>query len=250
MSMENIKSKIAKLIALSQDEGASEQEAELATQRALELLSKYNLSMSDVRTNDEFQDIEQTKIMEVLRDEWIKSLYSANCKLYFCKYYYTNKLDAKYKTATEHNIVGRPHNQLVAREMTQYLIKTVKKLSEEHTLPIPGDKRTINKIRRNFELGCAHRIVSRIHTLAAQKMADDGSDKLENKSSGNNLPALYKSELALCEDFLQKAGIRLSSGRSRSNVTSNEAYRRGQSAGNSVSLNTQIKGAASRHLLN
>ena len=93
MSMENIKSKIAKLIALSQDEGASEQEAELATQRALELLSKYNLSMSDVRTNDEFQDIEQTKIMEVLRDEWIKSLYSANCKLYFCKYYFSLCLD-------------------------------------------------------------------------------------------------------------------------------------------------------------
>ena len=48
MNMESIKGKIQKLLALSRDEGASEQEAQLALQRAHELLSKYNLAMSPV----------------------------------------------------------------------------------------------------------------------------------------------------------------------------------------------------------
>ena len=81
-------------------------------------------------------------------------------------------------------------------------------------------------------------------------MADSGDDKLENHYSGKNLPALYKTELQLCNDFLKNEGINLRSSRNSANVTAGEAYRRGQSAGNNVSLNTQIKGgAASRRML-
>ena len=250
MNMESIKGKIQKLLALSRDEGASEQEAELALLRAHELLAKYNLEMTDIK-DLKVDDISHEKIIEELREEWIRTIYQRVAKMYFCKYYYSSgHLNSKYQKAIQHNVIGREHNRAVANEMTYYLIDTIKRLGQEHTDPIPGDKREINKIKRNFELGCAHRVSSRISTLTIQKMADNGDDKLENHYAGKNLPALYKTELQLCDDFLKNEGVRLSSSRGRANVTAGEAYRRGQSAGNSVSLNTQIKGgAASRRML-
>jgi len=249
---ESIKSKIQKLLALSRDEGASEAEAAFAFKKAHELLSTYNLNLSDIKEVNA-DEILHDKMLAVMRDEWIKTLYSCTSKLYFCKYFYGTKrvIDDMYKESTkvEHHIIGRDHNIEITKSMVTYLTDTIKRMGASHVAPLPGDGRQLNKIKRNYELGIAHRIRERINELYTASVRHDPSDKIENQNK--NLPALYKTELQLCDDRLHKDGVRLSTRRSNSSITAGAAYKNGMRDGNNVSLSGQITtGRAARHLLN
>tara|TARA_R110000824_G_scaffold7807_2_gene35238 strand:- start:4341 stop:5099 length:759 start_codon:yes stop_codon:yes gene_type:complete len=247
---ESIKGKIQKLLALSRDEGASEAEAAFAFKKAHELLSTYNLDLSDIKEVNA-DEILHEKMIEVMREEWIKTLYTSTSKLYFCKYYYTTKrvVDNMYKETNrvEHNIVGRDHNIEITKSMVTYFVETIKRMGETHIAPIPGDGRQLNKIKRNYELGIAHRLGERVRDLYEASVRHDPSDKIENQNK--NLPALYKTELQLCGDKLASEGIRLTSKRSSASITAGAAYRNGKRDGNNINLSGQITGRASRHLL-
>lgn len=247
---DSIKKKIAKLLAMANDSGASEAEAQLAMEKAQEYLAEYNLSMEDVEGTLKQEDITDEAFTEQVRETWQISLRTATARLYFCKYYYsTGVIDENYKKATEHNYVGRPHNIAVAKSMTSYLINTIKKLGEEHVAPIAGDKRMLNGIRRNFELGCASKVSARVNEKYREIERQDPGD-YQIEGTKHNLPALYKSELALCNDHLKNQGIHLRSSTTRRNVTNGTAYQRGRMAGEGVSLNTQLSGkSASRYML-
>jgi len=247
--IEAIKKKIAKLLAMANDSGASEAEAQMAFEKAQEYLAEYNLNADDVTNDLEHEDITDEAFTEQVRETWQITLRTATARLYFCKYYYnTGVLDDNYKKATEHNYVGRPHNIAVAKSMASYLINTIKRLGEEHVLPIPGDKRTISGIRRNFELGCASKVTARINQKYREIERQDPGD-YQIEGTKHNLPALYKSELALCQDHLKNQGIHLRSTSTKRNVTNGEAYHRGRAAGESVSLNTQLNKSSSRYML-
>ena len=247
--IEAIKKKIAKLLAMANDSGASEAEAQMAFEKAQEYLAEYNLNADDVTNDLEHEDITDEAFTEQVRETWQISLRTATARLYFCKYYYsTGVLDENYKKATEHNYVGRPHNIAVAKSMASYLINTIKRLGEEHVAPVPGDKRTLNGIRRNFELGCASKVTARINQKYREIERQDPGD-YQIEGTKHNLPALYKSELALCQDHLKNQGIHLRSTSSKRNVTNGEAYHRGRAAGENVSLNTQLNKSGSRYML-
>ena len=247
---ESIKGKIQKLLALSRDEGASEAEAAFAFKKAHELLTTYNLNLSDIKEVNA-DEILHDKMLAVMRDEWVKTLYGCTSKLYFCKYFYGTKrvVDNMYKESTkvEHHIIGRDHNIEITKSMVTYLTDTIKRMGASHVAPLPGDGRQLNKIKRNYELGIAHRIRERMNELYVASIRHDPSDKIVNQNK--NLPALYKTELQLCEDKLHKDGVRLSTGRSKSSITAGAAYQNGKRDGNNVSLSGQITGRASRHLL-
>jgi len=244
-----IKKKIAKLLAMANDSGASEAEAQMAFEKAQEYLAEYNLNAEDVTNDLEHEDITDEAFTEQVRETWQITLRTATARLYFCKYYYsTGVLDENYKKATEHNYVGRPHNIAVAKSMASYLINTIKRLGEEHVLPIPGDKRTISGIRRNFELGCASKVTARINEKYREIERQDPGD-YQITGTKHNLPALYKSELQLCNDHLKNQGVHLRSATTKRNVTNGAAYQRGRAAGESVSLNTQLNKSSSRYML-
>jgi hypothetical protein len=244
-----IKKKIAKLLAMANDSGASEAEAQMAFEKAQEYLAEYNLNAEDVTNDLEHEDITDEAFTEQVRETWQITLRTATARLYFCKYYYsTGVLDENYKKATEHNYVGRPHNIAVAKSMASYLINTIKRLGEEHVLPIPGDKRTISGIRRNFELGCASKVTARINEKYREIERQDPGD-YQITGTKHNLPALYKSELQLCNDHLKNQGVHLRSATTKRNVTNGAAYQRGRAAGENVSLNTQLNKSSSRYML-
>jgi hypothetical protein len=247
--LESIKKKIAKLLAMAQDAGASESEAQMAFEKAQEYLAEYNLNAEDVKGTIQQEDITDEAFTEVVRENWQIGIRTATARLYFCKYYYsTGVLDKNYKKATEHNYVGRPHNIEVAKSMSSYLIKTIKKLGEDHILPIPGNKRELNGIRRNFELGCASKVQARVNEKYREIERQDPGD-YQIEGTKHNLPALYKSELALCQDHLKSKGIHLSTARSRRSITNGTAYGRGREAGGRVSLNTQVGSRGSGYMI-
>ena len=85
--IEAIKKKIAKLLAMANDSGASEAEAQMAFEKAQEYLAEYNLNADDVTNDLEHEDITDEAFTEQVRENWQISLRTATARLYFCKYY-------------------------------------------------------------------------------------------------------------------------------------------------------------------
>ena len=77
---------------MSIENGASENEAMLAADKAQKLLQEHNLSISDLKDDDQVEPMDSEDI-EVERDLWKGYIRGATAKLYFCKTYTTMKLD-------------------------------------------------------------------------------------------------------------------------------------------------------------
>ena len=82
---ENILKRIQKLLKMSEDNGASENEAMLAAQKAQELLSEHNLSRADIQDDSQVEPIER-ETYDAERDNWQGWIQSATAKLYFCQF--------------------------------------------------------------------------------------------------------------------------------------------------------------------
>ena len=83
---ESILKRIQKLLKMSQENGASENEDMLAANKAQQLLSEHNLSMSDIKDDTEVEPIDK-EAFTVERDNWRGWIQSATAKLYFCQMY-------------------------------------------------------------------------------------------------------------------------------------------------------------------
>ena len=62
--MKDIINKIKKLLAMSEENGASENESMMASEKALELLKQHNLSLSDIKEEDQEPIEEETQVVD------------------------------------------------------------------------------------------------------------------------------------------------------------------------------------------
>ncbi len=126
---ESVLKRIQKLLQMSIENGASENEAMLAADKAQKLLQEHNLSISDLKDDDQVEPMDSEDI-EVERDLWKGYIRSATAKLYFCKTYTSHKLDKQYRRVKVITFVGRKSNRMVATEMCKYFINTVDRLKK------------------------------------------------------------------------------------------------------------------------
>ena len=153
--------KIKKLRAMTEDRGATEQEAIAAQQAMFTLLAKHNLEISQI------PDDEPTRPDTTINSEsaerpssvWKQLLYTAVAHLNFSECF---------TLRGSINIVGTRANRIVTFEMADYLVHTAKRLAEEAAAEVPGDER--RRFRHSFTEGCASRIYERLEEmrLAAQ----------------------------------------------------------------------------------
>ena len=61
--MKDIINKIKKLLAMSEKNGASENESMMASEKALELLKQHNLSLSDIKDEDQEPIEKETQVV-------------------------------------------------------------------------------------------------------------------------------------------------------------------------------------------
>lgn len=162
--------KVKGLIAKAQG-GTTEEEAATCMRLAHSLLEKYNLSMSDLPSEEQDNAVEGQNLDEMYMTPWRNTIFSAAVSLYFCDGFHSQWFDqvnyrAKYETwekewdafckgddyfnESERRamwkkqpdtrtyfrprlvIVGRPHNRAVCMEMIPYLYKTVMRLAREY----------------------------------------------------------------------------------------------------------------------
>ena len=240
---ESVLKRIQKLLQMSTENGASENEAMLAADKAQKLLQEHNLSIADIKDDSQVEPMESEDV-EVDRDLWKGYIRNATAKLYFCKTYTTMKLDTHYKRVKVITFVGRKSNRMVATEMCKYFINTVERLADEEFREVPGSRAAINKMAHAFKQGAASKLSSRL-----RKRYEEIAPEYIPQGNPDGLPVLYKNEQMAITKWLEDQGIRLRSAKSSMSIRDRVAYSRGSEKGNGIGINTQINARTKSRML-
>ena len=240
---ESILKRIQKLLKLSVENGASENEAMQAADKAQKLLQEHNLSIADIKDEDQVEPMDSEDV-EVDRDLWKGYIRNSTAKLYFCKTYTTMKLDRHYRRIKVITFVGRKSNRLVATEMCKYFINTIERLTAEEFKAVPGSRASINKMSHAFKQGAASRLSKRLNDKYIEIVP-----AYIPQGNPDGLPVLYKNEQMAITKWLEQKGIRLRSSTSRMSIRDRVAYSRGSEKANGIGLNTQVNDRTKSRML-
>ena len=240
---ESILKRIQKLLKMSIENGASENEAMQAADKAQKLLQEHNLSISDLKDEDQVEPMDSEDV-EVDRDLWKGYIRNSTAKLYFCKTYTTMKLDKHYRRIKVITFVGRKSNRMVATEMCKYFINTIERLTAEEFKAVPGSRASINKMSHAFKQGAASRLSKRLNDKYIEIVP-----AYIPQGNPDGLPVLYKNEQMAITKWLEQKGIRLRSSTSRMSIRDRVAYSRGSEKANGIGLNTQVNDRTKSRML-
>lgn len=221
--------RIKKMLALSDDKGATEAERETALRMAYNTLAKYNLSIDDLPTDQDTEVREQQDVV-ISADRWARNLSMSVAKLFFCKYFYS-------QTGTSgkdrHYFVGRQSNVITSRYMSEYLIKAIKREASKRY----GSPTSPNG--RSFCVGTVRSISARVEVMIHH----------DTESTPGNALALigvHKREDAANTTWLADEGTSLATSKGRAdNSLRAGAYHSGKDFGKTVSLNQQVTSSGS-----
>ncbi len=208
---EKLISTVKKLLALSKSPNKAE--AELAAQRAHELLEKYNLSINDIHEKEIYEgEIRSGRSIK----KWRSLLINSVATYFYCRSLIYNDESGYYKIV----FVGHKHNIIICKSIYDYLEKAV--IRESKSI----HKNAKNKYRENFKLGMATEISLRLYQLLNAKTTSEEK-------------ALIVTENKLIEKYFQEKGVRQKI--IDINPENKTAFHKGITAGNKISLNNQIK---------
>lgn len=214
--------KIQALLAKTADNGCTEAEAMLATQKASELMNAYRISMTDIEIRDEpvtQSDIESPNksrrapadwcIMSIAAFTGTKTWYRSNRYTHRCVTFFGLEADVAFAS-----YLYKMVNGAVASATDAY------KQTDDYRAD--WNKRAATQ---SFQLGMARRINTRLHELSRQAQPI-------KTASGT---ALVVVKNAIVEQAFANTGMRLRTVSQASvSVRRGNAYRAGQSAGNDV----------------
>ncbi len=230
MSIENkVLERVKKMIALGNDAAATEAERETALRMAYNLLAKYNLSISDLPSDQDTEARERQDVV-ISADRWARSLAQAVAKLFFCKYFY-NGTGTSGKD--KHCFVGRQSNVITARYMSEFLIKSVKREATGRY------KSPTSPQGRSFCVGTVDSIRKRVEEMIK-------TDTESTPGTALVLASLHQREADANSKWLEQAGLSLTTSKARAdNSLRASAFYDGREYGKTVSLNQQVKNSAS-----
>jgi len=240
---ESVLNRIQKLLKMSTENGASENEAMQAADKAQKLLQEHNLSIADIKDDSQAEPMDSEDI-EVDRDVWKGYIRNATAKLYFCKTYTTMKFDSRYKKVKIITFVGRKSNRMVATEMCKYFINTVDRLAAEEFRKVPGSRATINRMAHAFKQGAASKLSGRL-----RERYEEIVPAYIPQGNPDGLPVLYKNEQMAITKWLEDQGIKLRSASSKMSIRDRVAYSRGSEKGDGIGINTQINARTKSRML-
>lgn len=253
---EKVIDKIRKLLALSGN-NPNEHEREQAMQRALEMLAKHNLTMSDVGPIG--RDKPQLHLTDIHSDRWRMILCSAVAELYYCRVLLRNGRIL---------FLGTPQNAAAAQEISSWLISIIsaevrkqvtpdetRRRAEQQKLARAADTRTgdywefwrllqgapdTKQLRTSFKLGAAMRIQSRVVEMRKH-------EKETNGESSYNTLVLMRNQLEQdLADVLQSMKLRNS--RARHTSVDSSAYDMGEKYADTIGLERQISTSSSKRI--
>jgi len=210
MDIDKIKSKVKKLLALSAS--PNENEAAAAIEKAQRLMDEYNLSKSQCLYGT--HSVPATKRLS----NWRMVLSNAVAWLYCCETYRTLK--------GERIFFGESFEAFMAAEMYRYLSKTIERIAKQNIR-----KNAKRPYREKYKLGIASRLATRIREMGALA---SWAPTREHRSLA--VKTALDAETTVETKTVKMAG------------TGSDAFRRGASAGNAVSINRQTTGHGGRYI--
>lgn len=233
MSEDKIIERIKKMLALANDLAASEGERDNALRMAFNTMAKYNIDMARVEAHN--SKAQEPRIdFETASWSWLwaKQVNNEVARLFFCKYYYSGKING---TQCHHHFIGRESNAMTAAVMADYVVNSIlkegRKIGKQNTAPAT----------RAFCIGALHSLSYRIDKLIAEKERELQGDK--TAGTALVLASLYKSEGDANEAFLAEfvPDLRESKGKGGA-VKDAAAYHAGADYGQKINLSTQVTG--------
>lgn len=239
-----ILARVRKMMRLAQNEGATEGERDTAMRHIHATLAKYNLSLGQVEASDEASQEARERLRKAfLGKPWAIQIAAAIARMYFCRYYYsTIGGNAGPTQKAMHTFVGRHSNVITAQEMAEFVVGAVNREAQRFQRSIGGRYAEY----RAFAQGAAEKIRVRCYEIQkkseAEGVQDDPEEGQTQSAPGTALviAGLYKTEDAANVGYLEKIGVKLTSGRSQS-YADGLGRAEGRAFGATVSLNRQVK---------
>lgn len=227
--------RLKKMLALANNNGATEGERAAALQQSYTLLAKYNLTMAQVDAhNSTPQEQRMAEKAAFPVYPWARRIAGQVAGLFFCKYYFMRKDTGKQAT---HVFIGKESNAATAQYMAEYVVRSVMKEAAK----MYGS--AIAPEARNFAEGVASKLYDRI------KEIKDSFNKQEPDAPGTALvlASLYDSEAGANDAWLDALGVKLRTKKTSSKgVTDSAAFYAGRDFGSTVSLAPQISASRSK----
>jgi hypothetical protein len=184
----SIVDKIQKLFAMAERAKGNENEAQVAMDKAQELLVKYNLDLATVQehakksgTAADTGKRDYAKVNRSAMYEWQQQLVNTIATCNFCVHWITTEsqeynkryswgMEKAYRAVKRHKILGREANVAVVLNMVDYLFETIERLLE---IPFPNNKDRLSRAAISWRMGVAERLRERIkHKYEEMRQAD------------------------------------------------------------------------------
>ena len=250
---DQIISKIRKLQAKAQGTN-NEAEAAAFAAKVQQMLLEHNLDASELDKPTEVEfDIEDMGANRTGK-HWRASLAYATARYYMCAMYSSGHRGNK----AIFYVTGKAHNRAIAISMYDYLVKTVRRLANEHARAVakdyadnlaeyrsmgidyPKEPPNLKMLRGDFDKGCCLALADRLDKLR-REMIDRKPTK---QDPDNKLPALFKNEQQLATEFMHQRVPNLGHRQSRGIKEKGGAMNAGRAAAKNISLNNQLRGSS------
>lgn len=219
---DRILERVRKLLALANDDAASEGERDNALRMAHNTLAKHQLDMIDVdkhvRDKDDPRGLFE---MEGWNIPWCRVVRAAVAHLFSVKYFHC-KINA---TKGRHSFVGRESQATTAMLMGDWIVKALLREADQrygHRLTRGG---------RSFGEGAGAKLWQRVHAMV----------KTKEQEYGGGFALALVSELKQNEQFALELWGELGKAKARKFDVDASAYVSGKDHAETISLNTQLQ---------
>jgi hypothetical protein len=223
--MEEIKERIIKLLNVTTDRGATENEAMIAMSMATRLMIAHGIKQDELQQS-EFV-VEQSETTEVDYD-WQEILAGAAGRLMGCTVLVTRGGGRK-----GFYYIGRRENHKAATDLWVFLVQQVERLYKVSMVPGMTQSMRAN-FRRTFKYACAVRVHNRATALIEEMKR--GETPVFEGSTAVVVQNHFDKMKDEADEFLKKTGVQVGKARKRKAHRSGIGTAAGLMAGNSVQL--------------
>ncbi len=240
MSREALIKKMKAVLEMAR-RGGTEAEQAMAAQRIAEMLTKYNIDLSEI-DGDASTSYDAENILGKYNETWRHACYQAAARMYMCRYMWKVQRGAQF--AVTRILVGEPHNLAVATEMAAYFEDSINRLANDaakNNKSVTGASHTSrHRFIRTFRLEAAERLKARVEVYVRDAMAG----RIVDQETGTTLPAtlsLYERQEELYQEWIKANGLRISEAAPNRDMKLSDLGRElGRQAGDNISLSAQI----------
>lgn len=213
--------KIRKLLALAED-NQNENEREVAMKFALDLLSRHNLSVSQVKEKSSKFDVVEREA-EFNLEPWVRLVLNASCCLYYTNHYIRTEFDLYGRRKRKPVFVGTKENIEVTLDVASWLLDSIRKESNR--------KYKDRFYKRSFRLGAGDKVFERALAMVEEESFSEGPG-----STGSELMVIRMKLEKAVDDYLSTLDLRFTKG--RQSYSDYDAYLEGESYAEGINLGT------------